>query len=75
LLLDDIFEKIDGNRAGKLMELVARDYFGQIIITDTHADRVKEHLEGLEVDKKYFELEMPLNTNAVPVQNSIEYPD
>ncbi len=75
LLLDDIFEKIDGNRAGKLMELVARDYFGQIIITDTHADRVKEHLERLEVDKKYFELEMPLNTNAVPVQNSIEYPD
>jgi len=75
LLLDDIFEKIDGNRAGKLMELVARDYFGQIIITDTHADRVKEHLEGLAVDKKYFALEMPLNTNAAPAQNSSEDPD
>jgi DNA replication and repair protein RecF len=75
LLLDDIFEKIDGNRAGKLMELVARDYFGQIIITDTHADRVKEHLEGLAVDKKYFALEMPVNTNAAPAQNSSEDPD
>ena len=75
LLLDDIFEKIDGNRAGKLMELVARDYFGQIIITDTHADRVKEHLEGLAVDKKYFALDMPVNTNAVPAQNSSEDPD
>jgi DNA replication and repair protein RecF len=72
LLLDDIFEKIDGNRAGKLMELVARDYFGQIIITDTHADRVKEHLEGLAVDKKYFALDMPVNTNAAPLQNSSE---
>jgi DNA replication and repair protein RecF len=75
LLLDDIFEKIDGNRAGKLMELVARDYFGQIIITDTHAERVKEHLEGLAVDKKYFALDMPVNTNAVPAQNSSEDPD
>jgi DNA replication and repair protein RecF len=75
LLLDDIFEKIDGNRAGKLMELVARDYFGQIIITDTHADRVKEHLEGLAVDKKYFALDMPVNTNAAPAQNSSEDPD
>jgi DNA replication and repair protein RecF len=75
LLLDDIFEKIDGSRAGKLMELVARDYFGQIIITDTHADRVKEHLEELTVEKKYFALEKPLNTNAEPVQNSSEDPD
>ncbi|MEY4002805.1 MAG: hypothetical protein RIT07_847, partial [Bacteroidota bacterium] len=75
LLLDDIFEKIDGSRAGKLMELVARDYFGQIIITDTHAERVREHLEELTVEKKYFTLEKPLNTNAEPVQNSSEDPD
>lgn len=56
LLLDDIFEKIDGQRAGKLMELVARDFFGQIIITDTHAERVKEHLSAVNAEKKYFEL-------------------
>jgi DNA replication and repair protein RecF len=57
LLLDDIFEKIDGNRAGKLMELVARDYFGQIIITDTHADRVKEHLEDIQSEKRFIKLD------------------
>lgn len=74
LLLDDIFEKIDGNRAGKLMELVARDYFGQIIITDTHAEQVKDHFEGLTVEKKYFALERILNTNAAPAQNSSEDP-
>ena len=57
LLLDDIFEKIDAMRAGKLMELVAKDYFGQIIITDTHEDRVKEHLTGLDAEKKYLTLQ------------------
>jgi DNA replication and repair protein RecF len=56
LLLDDIFEKIDAERAGKLMELVARDYFGQIFITDTHAERVREHLKEVAADKQFFEL-------------------
>lgn len=54
LLLDDIFEKIDATRAGKLMELVARDFFGQIIITDTHAERVQHHLETVNAEKKFF---------------------
>jgi hypothetical protein len=36
---------------------------------------VKEHLEGLAVDKKYFALDMPVNTNAAPAQNSSEDPD
>jgi DNA replication and repair protein RecF len=54
LLLDDIFEKIDAARAGKLMELVARDYFGQIIITDTHTERVKEHLKDIEAEKRFI---------------------
>jgi DNA replication and repair protein RecF len=56
LLLDDIFEKIDAARAGKLMELVAREEFGQILITDTHADRVRHHLEGIAAEKKFFEI-------------------
>ncbi|MBK8146351.1 MAG: DNA replication and repair protein RecF [Bacteroidetes bacterium] len=56
LLLDDIFEKIDAQRAGKLMELVANDYFGQIFITDTHAERVKHHLEHVNANKMYFSL-------------------
>ena len=72
LLLDDIFEKIDGTRAGKLMELVAKDYFGQIIVTDTHTERVKGHLEGLTVEKQYFKFEKTANTNAAPAQNSSE---
>ncbi len=56
LLLDDIFEKIDADRAGKLMELMQQDMFGQIFITDTHIKRVKEHLKKVDREKKYFEL-------------------
>lgn len=56
LLLDDIFEKIDADRAGKLMELVARDYFGQIFITDTHADRVQDHLKDIQAEKVFITL-------------------
>lgn len=56
LLLDDIFEKIDAQRAGKLMELVAKDYFGQIFITDTHAERVELHLSGIVAEKVYLQL-------------------
>ena len=59
LLLDDIFEKIDSSRSGKLMELVAKDFFGQIIITDTHAERVKEHLKEIEAEKKFLDLSRP----------------
>lgn len=47
LLLDDIFEKIDESRAQKLMELVESEGFGQIIITDTHPERVEKHLKQL----------------------------
>lgn len=46
LLLDDMFEKIDGERAQKLINLLNSEDFGQIIITDTHADRVKKHFEN-----------------------------
>jgi len=56
LLLDDIFEKIDARRADKLMELVAQEKFGQILITDTHAGRVKDHLETVGGEKRYFEI-------------------
>ncbi len=46
LLLDDMFEKIDEERAQKLIDLVCTDEFGQIIITDTHPERVRKHFEN-----------------------------
>ena len=46
LLLDDLFEKIDEERAQRLIDLLQSDDFGQILITDTHSERVKKHFEN-----------------------------
>ena len=43
LLLDDIFDKLDGERVEQIVKLVAGDNFGQIFITDTN----REHLSGI----------------------------
>lgn len=45
LLLDDMFEKIDETRAEKLITMLNGEDFGQIIITDTHPERVRKHFE------------------------------
>lgn len=42
LLLDDIFEKLDGNRLRELFHRIAEGGFGQIFITDTQAERTLE---------------------------------
>jgi DNA replication and repair protein RecF len=45
LLLDDVFEKLDEGRTTNLLEKVCVENEGQVLITDTHAGRLKEHLE------------------------------
>lgn len=45
LLLDDIYDKLDETRFRKLIELVSGDEFGQVFITDTHPERIKELFE------------------------------
>lgn len=45
LLLDDVFEKLDENRMAHLLDKVCSNEFGQVFITDTHADRIKEKLD------------------------------
>ncbi len=57
LLLDDIFEKIDESRSSSLMSLVTELDFGQIIITDTHWERVESHLEQLPGEKHHIRLD------------------
>ncbi len=43
LLLDDIFDKLDSHRVANIVEIVNRDIFGQIFITDTNRD----HLDSI----------------------------
>lgn len=41
LLLDDIFDKLDSNRVSNIINIVSKESFGQIFITDTN----REHLD------------------------------
>jgi DNA replication and repair protein RecF len=46
LLLDDIFDKFDGNRVKHILELVSDNSFGQIFITHTNESRMIDLLSG-----------------------------
>lgn len=54
LLLDDIFDKLDGMRVAKLLELVTNNYFGQVLVTDTDKKRLAAILFSLPIEKKLF---------------------
>lgn len=57
LLLDDIFDKLDDTRVTRLMELVSRENFGQLFISDAHPERVKKIFESIGLDIRVFEIE------------------
>ena len=42
LLLDDIFEKLDQDRMEALLSIIRGEGFGQVILTDTHPERIRE---------------------------------
>lgn len=50
MLLDDIFDKLDSERVGRIVSLLQSDEFGQIFITDTNrqhlTDIVQPHAEA-----------------------------
>ena len=56
LLLDDIFDKLDQNRVEQIVRLVNENYFGQIFISDTHAERTEEIVSKINEDYKIFKL-------------------
>jgi DNA replication and repair protein RecF len=56
LLLDDIFEKIDNERAKELTQIIKKGNFGQIFITDTSEERIKAFCE--QISKSYQLIEL-----------------
>ena len=56
LLLDDIFDKLDSNRVGKIIELVSDDRFGQIFITDTNREHLEKIVAEIHSEHKIFRL-------------------
>ena len=56
LLLDDIFDKLDDNRVGRLLQLVSNHSFGQVLVTDTNRDRLERIFTDVNVPINYFEI-------------------
>ena len=57
LLLDDLFDKLDAQRVGQIVKLVAGDGFGQIFITDTNRSHLDRILRDVGSDFKIFRVE------------------
>ncbi len=56
VLLDDLFEKVDAMRLKTIVELIHEISEGQIFITDTDVDRVKNLLSGLDATVEFYEV-------------------
>lgn len=56
LLLDDIFDKLDENRVAQIIGLVNDKHFGQLFISDTHAERTEHVIKQTHQSYKIFKL-------------------
>jgi DNA replication and repair protein RecF len=54
LLFDDIFDKLDETRVGKIVEMVNNDSFGQLFISDTHSERTENIVKLTHQSYKMF---------------------
>ena len=56
LLLDDIFDKLDEQRVSQIIKLVDDENFGQLFISDTHADRTENAVKQVHQSYEIFKL-------------------
>ncbi len=56
LLLDDIFDKLDERRVAQIIKLVDDENFGQLFITDTHAERTENVVKQVHQSYEVFRL-------------------
>lgn len=54
LLLDDIFDKLDDSRIGKLVKMVNDHSFGQVFITDARPERTMHYFSGMDTEIRVF---------------------
>lgn len=70
LLLDDVFDKLDRSRIERLMELVHDPMFGQIVITDTNAERINSIFNPLKAHTDIIRIHdgqaIPLPPHPIP---------
>ena len=56
LLLDDIFDKLDEQRVAQIIKLVDNENFGQLFISDTHAERTENAVKQVHQSYEIFKL-------------------
>ncbi len=56
LLLDDVFDKLDEERVGQIVQWVTQGNLGQLFISDTHAQRTEEVVKKYASDYKIIKL-------------------
>ncbi len=56
LLFDDIFDKLDENRVAQIIQMVNDKTFGQIFISDTHAERTEQLVKKIHQSYKVYYL-------------------
>ncbi len=56
LLLDDIFDKLDEQRVAQIIKLVNDENFGQLFISDTHANRTEIAVKQVHQSYEIFKL-------------------
>ena len=56
LLLDDIFDKLDEHRVAQIIKLVDDENFGQLFISDTHAERTEQVVKQVHQSYEIFRL-------------------
>ncbi|TNJ46123.1 DNA replication and repair protein RecF [Tamlana fucoidanivorans] len=56
LLLDDIFDKLDEHRVAQIIKLVDDENFGQLFISDTHAERTEHIVKQVHQSYEIFRL-------------------
>lgn len=54
LLLDDIFDKLDRGRVGRLLDLILKENYGQVFLSDTDANRIATLIDGGEYRRYYI---------------------
>lgn len=57
LLLDDVFEKLDDARMSQLLHWVCAESDGQVFISDTHPERLKQQLDAIGTPFQLIQLE------------------
>ena len=56
LLLDDIFDKLDADRVSRIVRLVASEDYGQIFITSTSGDILRQVIAQTGKDHTFFQV-------------------